>query len=867
MGDFSAFGVVFKRNAVVDSSISMTCGLLRRGAPSANGNVHIRADTTEEEMVSKSTPKQLVSSSMGSNCTLAALMMTLAPVTAQAQNADARKASDSASTDIVVTAQRREQKLQDVGIAVTVLSRKEIAALNINNATDVVRAIPNLKFNAYSSSQVVFNVRGVSQNDYGDQQEPPVAVYQDDSYASSITTASFPIFDLARVEALRGPQGTLFGRNATGGAVQFISNQPTKDLSGYVTGTYGRYNQTILEGGISGPLAPGVGVRISGIYDRDDGYIHNITPGQPDRGANNHWALRGILALEPASNVKAKITVRYAEADKERQAGAYTLAPACPNAQLQGEFLSATQSCAFWGSGPGQTGNGYTNPAITPSQGGTPWATAGTGAAYVDRKIFGATLRLDAELGNVSLTSITDYTHLSKFYIEGGDGDPELPYVENVTPPASAPCAAPAQSVTCYASGTIFYQRANTSQYSQEFRAAAKLGNNYLVAGAYGLIIDGKFAAKYATPFDTYDPVVAISQRTESFAFFAQDEWKISDKFKLIGGVRYWHDHKVGDYTATEVLPTYALSLHFGPSGISYNDLTGTNTPASWTYGSGAASGVTITPAAAHPSYSGLTARAEIDYKPSRDTLIYVSYNRGSKSGGFTFSTGTPFPNQLVDTLNNLGYRPETLNDYEIGLKTKIGNATTFNVAAFYYDYQNYQAFVQVGFTQVVRNLPAKNKGIEADLTTHPIHGLTLQLSGAVQDSEVDNITLPDGSGPVSHNLPQAPGFSANALVRYEFPLAGGKASVQADALYSGKFCFTVLCAPVENEAAYHVENARIGFSPNGGNVDLAVFVNNIFNRAYRVYAFDGSQFWGDSLGVYAKPRTWGVTATMRFGK
>jgi len=136
-----------------------------------------------------------------------------------------------------------------------------------------------------------------------------------------------------------------------------------------------------------------------------------------------------------------------------------------------------------------------------------------------------------------------------------------------------------------------------------------------------------------------------------------------------------------------------------------------------------------------------------------------------------------------------------------------------------------------------------------------------------VQDSEVDNILLPDGVTTVNHNLPQAPGFAGNALLRYEFGLAGGTASVQGDALYSGKFCFTVLCAPVENEAAYHVENARIGFTPKGGKLDLAFFVNNVFNRAYRIYAFDGSLFWGDALGVYAKPRTWGVTASYRFGK
>ena len=788
-----------------------------------------------------------------------ALVTVVTPSVAEAEAA-APKAVATDPGDIVVTAQRREQRLQDVGIAVTVLSGKQMENLNITNATEIVRAIPNLKFNAYSSSQVVFNIRGVSQNDYGDQQEPPVAVYQDDSYASSITTASFPIFDLARTEALRGPQGTLFGRNATGGAVQFISNQPTDVVGGFVSGTYGRFNQTIVEGAISGPLSNQFKVRLAGIYDRDDGYIKNITPGQPDRGANNHWALRGIAQWDPSSEFKARLTVRYAKADKERQAGIYTLAPACPNAQFQGEFLPANQVCGYW-SGynngiPGSVANGYTNPAITPSQGGDPWKTAGTNLAYVDREQIGATLRLEAKLGGVGLVSITDYQHLKKFYIEGGDGDPELPYQPGVAlaPFTTGPCAAPAQAVTCYASGTIFSQGARTDQYTQELRASGSFGNNYLVVGAFGMIIDGKYTAKYATPFDQYDPDVAFTQRTESFAVFAQDEFRIGDQLKLIGGLRYWHDHKVGNYRGVESIS--GLTVNFGQRGISFIDPSGTADPTL----------ITVTAAAATPSYSGLTARAEIDWKPSPDTLVYASYNRGSKSGGFTFSTGTPFPTQIVDTLNNIPYRPETLNDYEVGLKTKLGRATQLNLAGFYYDYKNYQAYVQVFATQVVRNLPATIKGIEADLTTHPIPGLTLQLSGALQDSKVRNVLLPDGATVVTHHLPQAPGFSGNALARYEFGLGGGRASLQADALYQGKTCFTVLCAPVEREPAYHVENVRIGFSPAGGRIDLAVFVNNVFERAYRSYAFDGSLFWGDSLGVYAKPRTWGLSAKLRFG-
>lgn len=786
-----------------------------------------------------------------------------APVTAQ----DADETAN-APQEIVVTAQKREQKLRDVGIAVSVLNSDAVKDMNIVTATDIVRAVPNLKFNAYGSSQVVFNIRGVSQNDYGDQQEPPVAVYQDDSYASSITTASFPVFDMARVEVLRGPQGTLFGRNATGGAVQFISNQPTDLAEGYLSATYGSFNQTILEGALSGPLAEGLSARVSGVYNRDDGYMKNITPGEKDRGANNHFALRGIVAMEPSDTFKARLTMRYAKADKERQAGIYSLAPTCPNAQFQGEFLAADQVCEYWnnyygasynGGVAGSSANGYTNPAITPSQGGDPWKTAGTGPAYVDRDIFGTTFRIDAGTGNFDFTSITDFTHMKKFYIEGGDGVPELPYdFDNPTaydPFTTGPCPAPAQNVTCYASGTLFYQRANTKQISQEFRGSFTSDNNYLVLGAYGLVIDGKFGAKYATPFVMYDPLVSIDQKSESIAVFAQDEYKLSDNLKIIGGVRYWRDTKKGDYHAKEGFS--GLTVNWGPNNIEVIDPTGATDT----------SLITAKPVDASQTYSGITGRLQLDYKPSDDTLIYASYNRGSKSGGFTFSTGTPYPGMYaVDAVNNIVYRPETLNSYEVGFKGKLGDRTELNLAGFYYDYKNYQAFVQVGYIQTVRNLPATNKGIEAEFTTRPIDGLTLQVNAAWQDSEVKNIILPDGVTNETHRMPQAPGISGNALIRYEFPLAGGTASMQADSMYSGKSCFTVLCAPVEREGAYHVENIRLGFDTEDGKINIGAFVNNIFKEAYRVYAFDGSLYWGDTLGVYAKPTTWGVNLRYNFG-
>lgn len=739
--------------------------------------------------------------------------------------APAREATPFA--EVVVTAQRREQNIQDVGIAVTPLAEDSLQNLNITTATDIVRAVPSLKMNAYSSAQVVFNIRGVSQNDYGDQQEPPVAVYQDDSYSSSINLASFPVFDLARVETLRGPQGTLFGRNATGGAIQFISNEPTREFEGYTNLTVGRFNQVILDGAVSGPFSDSVQGRFAFIVNQDDGWMKSIVPGVPDRGGNDHYAMRGRLAWQPSDATDVDLILRYLEADGETQAGLYSHEPACPNAQFQGEFTPPDLACAFWGTGPGESGTGFRDDDIIPSRGGDPWKTAETEPSYVDREIFGAQLRVDGDFGGATLMSITDYQTSDKFYTEGGDSSPD--------------------------EGVFFFQGSDLDQVSQEFRLSWSAGPHEMVAGVFGMSVDGDYIGKFADPFYGYDPDIEFAQETTSYAAFFQDEWSFSERWKLIGGLRWWHDTREGAYfgSAPEVPGlTPAVTIIFNKDEIFPNN-----------------PDVLVTPGDAETTFDDVTARLELDYRPNDDMLWYVSYNRGSKSGGYTFSTGTPYNPNEEEFLNGIPFDPETLNAFELGMKSNLaGGMAMLNLSAFYYDYKDYQAFAQLGPVQTVVNQDAEAMGLEAELNARPTDRLTFQLGASFMDSKVKDILLPDLATIVDHDLPQAPSVSANALARYEFPLGSGTASVQGDVLYSDDFCFTVLCAPVEAEESYTVANARIGYAAPNGQWEVAAFVNNVFEEEYRVYAFDSSLFAGVVAGVYAKPRTYGLTVSYRFG-
>jgi iron complex outermembrane receptor protein len=731
--------------------------------------------------------------------------------------------------------------LQDVGIAVTALSAKAITSQGIKDSVDLTRTVPSLKMNEYTPSAVVFNIRGVSQNDFGDEQEPPVAVYQDDSYASSFVSSGFPLFDLQRIEVLRGPQGTLFGRNATGGAIQFISAKPTKALDGYFTIGTGSYNALNLEGAVSGALTDTVQMRLSGMKDYADGYLEDIIPGQSARGAVNHYAARAITEWQPTADSNVQLELRYARNPHEDSAGMYSWEAVYPDAHGQGTYLPANMvnpllqayNPAYANTPASQlpTGTdftGYSNSAIDAQRGGDPWKVASNGQSYTDRTLWGANIKVEAPAGPFRLTSISDFQSNIKSYLEDASASPN----DQVN----------------------FSQGAHIVQYSEELRASGHFGDHELVLGAYGMNVDGHYTASYAFPllFDLI-PEVHFKQKTISYAVFGQDEWTLPDDFKAILGVRYWHDERKVDYVAVD---NTGESVIFNTGQVSaFDGLAGTPVT----------SGITVKPSDADKDFSDYSLRAELDYHPSENLLLYGSFNRGTKSGGFTLSTATPTAGYEVSFVNGIPYKPEVLNDFETGAKLSLPLRSTLNLTGFYYDYQHYQAFAEYGLVETVINLPAEEEGFEAEFATHPLHGLTLSSNLSIIDNKVSDVPLPDGTI-VTHHLPQDPKTSGAFEARYDYPTEYGAVFGQADVQYTGKYCFSVLCAPVEHEPAHTVLNLRFGYTPPNKRWDAAVFVENVTQEIYRVYTFDVASYTGQIPSVYAKPRTWGVSLTYHFG-
>ncbi|AEG48152.1 TonB-dependent receptor [Sphingobium chlorophenolicum L-1] len=434
--------------------------------------------------------------------TIIAASPTFAQETGPAQQETAAEGEVPAG-EIVVTAQRREQRLLDVPVAVSAISGETLQSVGVRQATDVVKLVPGLTFlNAGPVS--LFSVRGITLNDYGDSNESPIAFYADDVYIAALAATTGQMFDIERVEVLRGPQGTLFGRNATGGLIQVISRKPTRDFSANVSLQYGSYDQVIVEAGIGGPITDGIRFRTSGTFNRDDGWQRNLTTGT--RLAKTHaWALRQLVDIELASNLKATLNVHGGRTDN-------TVAGYGFRGTLDPNDLSSSCSETDIVARRCVNAEGFRDPNPDPRH------------VYSDRaapksrvRNFGTSATLRWTLGDVDVTSVTAYERTKKSHQEDADASPQQLF-------------------------SVDYN-ADRKQFSQELRANGTSGNLTWVLGAYYFnekLDDGLVSVPTLVPFlGTYGLQNQYRQRSESGAAFAQLDYELVEGLTATAGIRY----------------------------------------------------------------------------------------------------------------------------------------------------------------------------------------------------------------------------------------------------------------------------------------------------------------------------------------
>ncbi len=427
--------------------------------------------------------------------------------------------------EIIVTAQKREQNLQDVGTSVTAFDGPALQQLGLKDVTDIAGQVPGLQYNQYGATVTIYNLRGVSQNDFSDHQEAPVAVYADDAYIASTGALAGSLFDLQRVEVLRGPQGTLFGRNATGGLIQYVSAAPTDAFDGYMQLTGGNFGTINSEGAISGPLTDTLAARLSFATSDHDGYISNRIG--PDVNNQKQYAAR--LQFRLKLNDKDEIRLKLHALNNDHEiAGNYSWAAAIPNSQGRGVFAP-----------PGTPDlGGYVNPSTSP------FNQAEDREGLFNRTVWGANVRATFHLpGDVTLVSVTDYLKMQKRYGEDSDISPN--------------------PLFNYDTGQHY------QQFSEELRINGAVDNFRWITGLYYL---NYFTKNFETtqlpttingiPYG--DGFANLRLNTSSPSVFAQAEYDFTSQLTGIIGARYTSDDKTYTYDYTCVVCPQTLS--YSPS-------------------------------------------------------------------------------------------------------------------------------------------------------------------------------------------------------------------------------------------------------------------------------------------------------------
>jgi len=781
--------------------------------------------------------------------------------------------------EVVVSAQKREQNIQDVGISMQAFTGDQLKALGVQESYDVAAFTPGVHISGNLAGQnTQFTIRGVTQNDFNDIVEAPNAVYLDEGYIAIAQAQTFALYDIDRVEVLKGPQGTLFGRNATGGLVHYISRKPNfEKLDGYTDVTFGQFDSQThglterIESAVSGPFTDTLAGRVAMLYNHSSAYLRNLYPyGAPaglaglspgngagaDLGGDNTYALRGTLDFKPNDDLLARLSVNYAHS--KEPTGPYQAKSTIGVANSAGELVNVINTP------PNETrlsieGNADGGANAIDGSSLSPGANIGLTArpvpggdffGYIDPdgpgtltssdfafenngfvQTWGINGRVEWKLGGgVTLTSITDFKDYKKLLFIDVDSGPGNQLAN--------------------------YAGVAATSTTQEFRLSGEAEHMRWVTGLYYLNIDNhsdnglkapdnSIVGTFIAPVDIGTVAKLV---TNSTSVFGQMEYDFTNKLTGIVGARVIEEHK-SFHTGIGVFSTDSnYSVNQGPF---LNNPFGAGDPYF---------------ASDHTSNTLWAGKLQLDYHLMDDFLIFGGVNRGVKAGSFN----APLLGAYLGSGGNqsLPYKAETLYAYETGFKsTFLDGHARFNASAFYYDYKNYQAFLFVGVGGVVINADSHNVGAEMELQLSPAKGLDIILSGSWFNAIVEDIPLRFGSPlpPRDVKPTYAPPVTATAMARYEWEMPWGFLHVMASGHYVDKFYYNLRNFDADQFAASLLINAGAGWASSDEKWAVNVDVKNLNNAHAGVQGFDLATLCGCNEESYQPPRWTGINVKYKF--
>jgi iron complex outermembrane receptor protein len=731
------------------------------------------------------------------------------------------------SADIVVTALRREQRLQDVPTAVTALGGDLFAKGSVGrSANTVLTLVPNASAGTQQHGRPRWWIRGVGAGQQQLDLANPVGFYLDDVYLSNASATGLPLFDLERVEVLRGPQGTLWGKNTTGGAINVISKKPSltpHDDDNYVRLDYGSYDEKVAEAGVGVTVVPDLlAARVSAHFDDRGGRFTNLFTGDKSNAVRD-TVFRGQLLFAPSSNFKALLSIHYRDYSTD---GSYW---------TTGSYAAS-----------GILRSGYIPP--------TDKDVVNTNAPeYSRNKQLGGSLHLDWNIGDYTLTAITGY---ERFKTRGANDSDYTPLEISRG-----------------------YTAARSAQWTQELRLASPQSNRLSwIAGLYYFnekITSNAYSATLPTgSVSALAPLVgnaataaygltAYNHRAESGAAFGSATFNFTDALKLTVGGRWTRETKTLEFD--RLASPNAAATSWSNYAHWWDSYTGTFG------GAGTFSGDL------RKTWDAFTYDVTPSWKIDRDNLLYFKFSHGVKSGGF--NTAATLQAALLTVA------PEKLDAYEIGYKSQWFNGRlTFNATAFHYDYNDVQINVvgpnpgAVGGATVsyLQNAAkAHTNGAEFEIEATPFTRLKLNAAVGILDTKYDQLQVVNGGANLSGaRFVRAPKLTLNGGASYTIPLAGsGNIELEADARYTSLQYYYITPQDLTNryllaQPGYTLANARISYTTGNDRITVSAYVDNLFDTDFRNHALPQNNpaqaITGDTV-EWGDPRTYGASVIFRF--
>lgn len=751
--------------------------------------------------------------------------------------------------EIVVTAQKREQSLNDVGLSVSAVRSDELLTRQIHDLDDLAQVLPSVTFAKSASSTPVISIRGVGYYETSLAAYPTVSLYLDQMPLTFPVLASYSNFDLERVEVLKGPQGTLFGENATGGAINFIAAKPTKEFVAGTTLGYGSFNEVAVDGYVGGPLSDTVTTRFAGGMRRADGWQQSTSRPGDKNGAVRTYMARWLLDFKPSDAVSLELNLNAWKDKSQPQAPQYIaydiqIASFPPPRLLALPFAPAKARAADW------------DPGLPRS----------------DERMYQTALRADFKLQDaLTLTSLTSYIDFSRNRAYDADGT--------------------ALALQDVAQGTgqikTAYQELRLSNNGSDGKVWVLGGNvEHSKVNEYNALIYGDTSANLALATLGL-PIVGSTNSSEqtmtNFAFFASGEYPLVNEVSLTAGARYTNTKEDVVSANRDVTPPYYIGT------FNYKYLAG---GIAGPYVPGACYAINnlgYTDNGVPNGYPGcfggtlqehnVSWRLGMDWHVAPHSLLYVNIAQGYKGGTFPTLAANVFSQYKA-------VKQEKVLSYEAGAKLALlDNTLQLDGAVFYYDYADKQLKSRVidptfGTLDVLQNIPKSSvSGVEVEATWRPVRRLTLNVAASYLDAKINDFKGTNAAGLSADfsgtRMPFTPKFQATLNGDYEFPMTdrvagfvGASVNHRSDSIAAigGDHNTTTVVPntfPVYGIDGYTLIDARLGVKSAGARTWRAfLWGKNITNRYYWNNVTPGY----DSVARFAgKPATYGLTVSYNY--